>query len=85
MKITIAIPAYKANFLKEAIESVVQQSYNDWELVIVNDHSPHDLTSIVEPFLCDDRIKYFINPKIVEQLMLWIIGIFVCNIPQVII
>lgn len=47
MKITIAIPAYKANFLKEAIESVVQQSYNDWELVIVNDHSPHDLTSIV--------------------------------------
>lgn len=63
MKITIAIPAYKANFLKEAIESVVQQSYNDWELVIVNDHSPHDLTSIVEPFLCDDRIKYFINSK----------------------
>lgn len=64
MKITIAIPAYKANFLKEAIESVVQQSYNDWELVIVNDHSPHDLTSIVEPFYVMIELNILSTPKL---------------------
>ena len=30
MKFTIAIPAYKATFLKECIESVLDQSYTDF-------------------------------------------------------
>lgn len=63
MKFSITIPAYKSRYLSEAIESVVTQSYEDWELVIVDDCSPEDLHSIVAPFLSDSRVRYYRNVK----------------------
>jgi len=63
VKFSITIPAYKSHYLKEAIESVVGQTYADWELIIVDDCSPEDLRSIVEPFLTDSRIRYYRNEK----------------------
>ena len=35
MTFSITIPAYKARFLDEAIKSVIAQTYQDWQLVIV--------------------------------------------------
>ena len=61
MKFSVAIPAYKAAYLKEAIESVLSQSFPDWELVIVDDSSPEDLESIVRRFGCDKRVRYYKN------------------------
>lgn len=63
MKFSISIPAYKSQFLHEAIESVVSQTYADWQLVIVDDCSPEDLKSIAETFLSDPRICYYRNEK----------------------
>ena len=63
MTFTITIPAYKSQFLKEAIESVATQTYQDWELVIVDDCSPEDLRAVAEPFLKDSRIRYYRNEK----------------------
>lgn len=60
MTFTIAIPAFKACFLHECIESVLAQTNSDFELVIVNDHSPEDLRAIVSQFH-DDRIRYYEN------------------------
>lgn len=62
MKFTIAVPAYKALYLQECIESILSQTYKDFELVIVNDASPNDLTSIVKSYT-DKRIRYYINEK----------------------
>ena len=62
MKFSVTIPAYKSKFLKEAIESVLCQSYMDFELIIVDDHSPEDLKSIVAEF-SDPRIRYYRNEK----------------------
>lgn len=62
MKFSITIPAYKARFLKECIESILSQTYKDFELIIVNDASPEDLTSIVKSF-DDPRIRYYVNEK----------------------
>ena len=63
MTFSITIPAYKTRFLDEAIKSVIAQTYQDWQLVIVDDCSPEDLKSIVEPYLADSRVEYYRNEK----------------------
>ncbi|MGL5980056.1 MAG: glycosyltransferase family 2 protein [Phocaeicola sp.] len=62
MKYSITIPAYKAKFLHECIESILAQTYTDFELIIVNDASPEDLDTIVDKFQ-DSRIRYYKNEK----------------------
>ena len=62
MKFSITIPAYKATYLNECIDSVLAQTYKDFELVIVNDSSPEDLDSIVNHY-DDSRIRYYVNEK----------------------
>lgn len=61
-KYSFVLPAYKATFLRESIDSILNQTYNDFELIIVNDASPEDLTSIVNSY-DDERIQYYINEK----------------------
>ena len=60
MKYSILVPAYKSTYLKECIQSILSQTYNDFELIIVDDASPEDLKSIVEEFV-DNRICYYRN------------------------
>ncbi len=60
MKVSIAIPAFKGKFLKESIESVLNQTYDDFELIIVDDQSPHHLEDLIGEF-SDKRIKYYKN------------------------
>lgn len=62
MKFSVVIPAYKSEYLKEAIDSVLNQSYGNFELVIVNDASPYDINSIVSLY-DDSRIRYYVNEK----------------------
>lgn len=62
IKFSVAIPTYKDIFLKETIDSVLSQSYQDFELIIVNDASPYDIDSVVSQF-DDSRISYFKNEK----------------------
>ena len=59
--ITIAIPFYNAEkFLTLAIESVLNQTYKDWKLILVNDGSSDSSLTIAENFANQDlRIKVF--------------------------
>lgn len=61
-KYSFVLPAYKATFLRESIDSILNQTYKDFELIIVNDASPEDLSSIVNCY-SDERIQYYINEK----------------------
>lgn len=62
MRYSILIPAYKAKYLKECIDSILAQTYDKFELIIVNDASPEDLTSIINQYN-DNRIRYYVNEK----------------------
>lgn len=45
--VSVIIPCYnQACFLEEAVTSVVAQSFNDWECIIVNDGSPDDTSDV---------------------------------------
>jgi glycosyltransferase involved in cell wall biosynthesis len=58
--ISIAIPAFKSKYLQQAIKSVLEQTFENFELIIVNDKSPDDIKSIVDSFN-DSRIRYYEN------------------------
>lgn len=59
--ISIVMPAYNAGkYIKDAIESVVRQSYTDWELIIVDDCSG-DKTKEIAESCGDERIRVFSN------------------------
>jgi glycosyltransferase len=53
---------FKAKYLSESIDSILNQTMSDFELIIVNDQSPDDIDSIVFSFN-DSRIQYDINEK----------------------
>ena len=60
--VSIAIPTYKGKYLDEAINSAINQEYNNIEIIVVNDQSPND----IEPIVCnynDKRIRYYSNKK----------------------
>ncbi|WP_163328950.1 glycosyltransferase [Desulfurobacterium thermolithotrophum] len=55
---SICIPTYnRANYLKEAIESILRQTYSNFEVIIYDDGSTDDTERIVKNFN-DKRIKY---------------------------
>lgn len=62
MKYSILIPTYKAAFLAKCIDSILAQSYEDFELIIVNDASPENIDEIVAKY-SDPRIRYYTNAK----------------------
>ena len=62
IKFSVTIPAYKDKYLKETIDSVLAQTYQNYEVVIVNDASPYELDNIVSLY-SDPRIRYFKNEK----------------------
>ena len=55
--ISVVIPTYNhAHFLKTALESVVNQTYTEWEAIVVNNYSDDNTIDVVSEF-GDPRIK----------------------------
>ncbi len=54
---TVVIPTYnQADYLKEAIDSVLAQSFAEFEIIVVNNHSTDNTRGVIEEFH-DPRIK----------------------------
>ena len=62
MKFSFVMPSYKVRYMKLAIDSILRQSYEDFELVIINDASPEDMDGLVDLYH-DSRIVYLKNEK----------------------
>ena len=62
--ISIIIPSYnRAELISHTLKSVIQQTYKNWELIIVDDGSLDNTREVVKPFLNDDRIFFVDRPK----------------------
>jgi len=57
--ISVVIPTYnRADDLKKAIESVINQTYADWELLVIDNHSTDHTREIIDN-INDKRIRLF--------------------------
>lgn len=63
-KFSVIIPAYNAEkFIHLAVESVQNQSIDDWELIIVENGSEDNTTAVCEKFLNDGRVSLLHSQK----------------------
>ena len=63
--ISIVLPIYNGErYLKESIESIINQTYTNWELIVVDDCSTDSTPEIVKDYMNkDNRIRYYRNEK----------------------
>lgn len=59
-KVSVIVPCYKqAQFLDECLQSVLDQTYENWECIIVNDGSPDNTDEVADKWVKkDNRFKY---------------------------
>lgn len=59
--VSVIMPAYKqAEYIGEALDSLLNQTYKGWEVIVVDDGSPDNVAQIVETYSKQDsRIKFY--------------------------
>jgi len=61
--VSICVPAFRrAAFIGRAISSVLMQTVEDFEIIVVDDCSPDNTKEVVEAF-SDSRIRYVRNER----------------------
>ena len=60
-KVSIIVPCYnQAQYLDEALQSVLDQTYANWECIIINDGSPDNTKEVARKWVERDcRFIYF--------------------------
>ena len=71
--VSIGLPVYNGgDYLEECLESVRQQTYQNWECVIVDNQSRDDTSKIAKRFVeKDKRFQLHVNEKFVDQAENW--------------
>jgi glycosyltransferase involved in cell wall biosynthesis len=84
-RVSIIMPVYNSErYLQEAMESILYQTFADFEFIIINDGSTDNSLSIIKSY-SDDRIKYYENNKnfgLIHTLNIGLdkaIGEFICR------
>ena len=73
MKYTFLVPAYKRRYFKEAVSSMLSQSFDDYQIVISDDCSPEGLAELAEELQAEadgGRIVYHRNQENIGGLRL---------------
>lgn len=62
--VSIIVPTYnRANSIGESVQSVLDQTYSNWELIILEDGSTDNTGDVLKPYLKDPRISYYNRPS----------------------
>lgn len=58
--VAVLIPAYRqAEYVAECLDSLLAQTYGNWEAVIIDDGSPDNINEVVAPYVAgDSRIRF---------------------------
>lgn len=62
-QLTIIVPSFNHNrFLKQRLDSILSQTYQDWELIIIDDHSTDGSLETLKKFVAEnkEKVKHFI-------------------------
>ncbi len=63
-QISVVLPAYNAApYIAEAVESILNQTFANFELIIINDCSTDNTHAIAQTYTTDPRVKVISNPK----------------------
>ncbi|MFL9830050.1 glycosyltransferase family 2 protein [Flavobacterium sp. ST-87] len=58
--VSVIIPTFNSEkYISDTIQSVQNQSYQNWEVIIFDDASTDETQTIITPFLTDKRIKFY--------------------------
>lgn len=58
-RVSVLMPTFdQEHFIRRALDSLLAQTLEEWELLIVDDGSPDGTREAVEPYLSDQRIQY---------------------------
>lgn len=59
-RVSVIIPTYnREKFIAFAVESVLNQSFGDWELIVIDDGSTDQTRALFNSWFDDPRIRYF--------------------------
>jgi glycosyltransferase involved in cell wall biosynthesis len=62
-RISILVNLYNgADYLREALDSVLAQTFEDWELILWDDQSTDGTASIAAGYVCE-RVRYYLAPQ----------------------
>ena len=53
----------RADYIAASIESVLAQTFTDFELIVVDDHSSDATTAVVQRYLGDPRVRLVVNER----------------------
>lgn len=57
--VSVIIPTFnRCKMLEDAVRSVLDQTYRNFELIIVDDGSTDNTREMLTPYLCDSRVRY---------------------------
>ena len=60
MKVSVILTSYnKPDFIERVLKSVVEQTYQHWELLIMDDGSEQETIQKMQPYLVDKRIQLY--------------------------
>ena len=82
--ISVITPTYnRADYIKTAVDSVISQTYTDWELLVIDDNKPESearkATAAVMSQYTDPRIHYIQNEKNMGGALARNVGIFMAK------